>query len=79
MDTSPFSQDAIRKAVIDSLNLEPILPPGKQGALIVTAYSGDNTVRAIFAAKVGEHWQFDGEADWHGGAVSAGISVIASW
>ncbi len=77
MPDSPFSPEAIQKAVIDHLNQDPILPVGKSGALIVMATT--DGVKAILAAKVGEHWEFDGTAAWHGGEVYAGVSVVASW
>ncbi len=77
MTDSPFSNAAIREAIGAALAQAAVLPSDKRGALIITATTAG--VQGIFAVKVGEHWQFDGTAEWHGGSVSAGVSVIASW
>ncbi len=77
IDSSPFSPDAIRRAVVDTLNQAPILPADKRGALVVLATT--DGVRAVLASKVNDHWDVAAEAEYTGGEVAAGISVIASW
>ena len=77
LPASPFSPQAISQAINTALNQAPVLPPGKSGALIVMATP--EGVKAIVAAKIDDHWEFSAEGDYHGGAISGGVSVIASW
>ncbi len=77
MTDSPFSNAAIREAIGAALAQAAVLPPDKRGALIITATT--DGVQGIFAAKVNDHWQFDGTATYHGGEITAGVQLIASW
>ncbi len=76
MDPSPFSQNAILR-VLATLNDSAIVPAGKRGALLVLATT--EGVQAVVATKLDDHWSFHAEADYSGGKVAAGVSVIASW
>lgn len=76
-EPTPFSLDAIHQAIASALHTSP-LPSDKRFALIATA-STDGGVQAILATKVDDRWTFSGEVEYHGGEVSAGASLIASW
>lgn len=74
---SPFSPAKVQSAIQQALITNPV-PAGKNRALVVMA--GTEGVKAVIAAKVGEHWTYAGEAEWHaGGDFSAGAQVTASW
>lgn len=73
-----FSDSDIHDAVSQAVTAG-IVPADKTRALVV---QGDTTngIEAVFAQKVGDHWQFGGDAEWHGGGdFSAGAQVVASW
>lgn len=79
-DPSPFSQAAIRDAIQQTLGTQ-VLPPGKTHAIILMpTFVGGPGVKAIYAQKIGDHWQFSTEAEWHsGGEPVAGATLAASW
>lgn len=73
-----FDQTDLNKAIQTALTTTDIVPVGKKMALVAYGHP-DGSVQAVIACRVGDHWQIGGDVDWHGGDVTGGAAVKASW
>lgn len=76
----PLDTAALQRAVQTALAAPGAVPAGHKAAVLLVA--NQDTVRAVFAARVGDHWQVAGSLEHptsHDGALDAGVTVSASW
>lgn len=73
-----FATDDLAKAVNAALSQPDLVPAGKKLALVAVAQA-DGSVKAAIAYRVGGRWQAGGEVEWHGGEISGGVKLAASW
>lgn len=82
MPDSPFSPQALSKAVHDSLEQAyAAIPEGKNNVLIVDAtLGGEKGARALYARRVGAGWNIALEGEWKGGDHVVGkVAAIKAW